>query len=486
MAAPSGHSEPEPVAGDGEFDFAEAGGGDDAPGVPQAQAASGGGSASRAGSPPQGAGIAGATLGEGTDEGAGAAADFSFSEEDFPASASPGAGAGGAALAETDHARTDGTAAGKAGESGGRGGMSLADGPEEAPDQSPPLPGPQEGSPVSLSAMLPPPDDWVFGSAAVSGEAAEAVRRRIETVARQAGLIGPAGSPTDVGDAPAAADFAEFGEPSTGGAAGLSSRSLHPWPGQGGGAGRGGAERAADRGGSDSQRSGSQRSGPSPSTGASGSPAAVLPAGAIAGHAAGKKAKRRTGVAEAGRLVCAFWLEGECYGLDVAAVGRVVVVEGIRRVPLTPPAVLGVCNLRGQVLTVVDIATVLGLEPRPWQPTGWDAGGSAVTAGTGKDAGSVAVAAGTGVSTVHRSAVRAAGESVVVINHGGLNIGARIRRPEAVFPITPETWRPPPRAGEHVAVRGLLVPTGRKGLAVTVLDADLLAGKLRDLRPTGA
>jgi purine-binding chemotaxis protein CheW len=58
-------------------------------------------------------------------------------------------------------------------------------------------------------------------------------------------------------------------------------------------------------------------------------------------------------------------LRGERYAIDVAAV-----VEIERRADLTPvwgapPLVLGVRNLRGVVLPVLDLAAALGLPPHP-------------------------------------------------------------------------------------------------------------------------
>ena len=51
---------------------------------------------------------------------------------------------------------------------------------------------------------------------------------------------------------------------------------------------------------------------------------------------------------------------GEQYALPVSYVLEVVEIERLTPVPGAPPAVLGVCNLRGQVLPVVDPAPLLG------------------------------------------------------------------------------------------------------------------------------
>jgi chemotaxis signal transduction protein len=52
---------------------------------------------------------------------------------------------------------------------------------------------------------------------------------------------------------------------------------------------------------------------------------------------------------------------GESYALPVDAVLEVAELEGITPVPGATPTVLGVRNLRGAVLPVVDLAGVLGL-----------------------------------------------------------------------------------------------------------------------------
>jgi purine-binding chemotaxis protein CheW len=57
-----------------------------------------------------------------------------------------------------------------------------------------------------------------------------------------------------------------------------------------------------------------------------------------------------------------FRVEKERYGLPLAAVREVVVPpERFTRVPRAPPAVRGVMNLRGRVVTVVELGPLLGL-----------------------------------------------------------------------------------------------------------------------------
>lgn len=64
---------------------------------------------------------------------------------------------------------------------------------------------------------------------------------------------------------------------------------------------------------------------------------------------------------DAGRYVV-FLVAGSRYALPLASVREVVVTPGgFARVPRAPPAVTGVINLRGRVVTVVDLRPVLGV-----------------------------------------------------------------------------------------------------------------------------
>jgi purine-binding chemotaxis protein CheW len=61
-----------------------------------------------------------------------------------------------------------------------------------------------------------------------------------------------------------------------------------------------------------------------------------------------------------------FRVEKERYGLPLSAVREVVVPPGrFTRVPRAPPAISGVMNLRGRVVTVVEMRQLLGLPEGP-------------------------------------------------------------------------------------------------------------------------
>ncbi|MBF0264408.1 MAG: chemotaxis protein CheW [Gammaproteobacteria bacterium] len=59
-----------------------------------------------------------------------------------------------------------------------------------------------------------------------------------------------------------------------------------------------------------------------------------------------------------------FMLEGEKYGIDVMHVKEVLRDIEIAPVPGAPPYVLGIINLRGNVVTVVDTRSRFNLPPR--------------------------------------------------------------------------------------------------------------------------
>ena len=55
---------------------------------------------------------------------------------------------------------------------------------------------------------------------------------------------------------------------------------------------------------------------------------------------------------------------GEMMGLPILQVQDVFVPEGITRVPLAPTEIAGVINLRGRIVTLVDLRSRFGMAPR--------------------------------------------------------------------------------------------------------------------------
>jgi purine-binding chemotaxis protein CheW len=60
-----------------------------------------------------------------------------------------------------------------------------------------------------------------------------------------------------------------------------------------------------------------------------------------------------------------FRLDGDLYGVEVEHVQEVLRSQNLTRVPLAPPAVAGLINLRGQVVTAIELRERLGRPPRP-------------------------------------------------------------------------------------------------------------------------
>ncbi|MGH7392607.1 MAG: chemotaxis protein CheW [Candidatus Rokuibacteriota bacterium] len=61
---------------------------------------------------------------------------------------------------------------------------------------------------------------------------------------------------------------------------------------------------------------------------------------------------------------CVIAFEGELFALDVTAVREVVVFEDWKAVPLAPAHVIGIANLRGAVVPIVDARAALRLPAR--------------------------------------------------------------------------------------------------------------------------
>ena len=143
----------------------------------------------------------------------------------------------------------------------------------------------------------------------------------------------------------------------------------------------------------------------------------------------------------AARGVCAFWLAGRCFGLDLRWVGEVFALDAITRVPNAQPAIRGLFSLRGEPLVVLDLARILDLDD------------------TGQPAGKVGL----------------------VLRIGELAAAIQVERVESIIPAG-RGQLAPRSDGEHRAVIGLLDDRGASGAIVTVLDSELLVERLQALR----
>ncbi|WP_043115032.1 chemotaxis protein CheW [Solimonas soli] len=141
-----------------------------------------------------------------------------------------------------------------------------------------------------------------------------------------------------------------------------------------------------------------------------------------------------------GRWVC-FGLGAQDYGLAIGQVREVLKLTPIEPVPGTPPTIPGVINLRGQVVTVVDLRRHLGL---PAPPPGVEA-------------------------------------RIVIVMHEGETFGLLVDRIGDISKIAAGAIKPLPglhRDGDRFRFVG--VASCGQGRLLTLLDADaLLAGLLR-------
>ncbi|MFO0923691.1 MAG: chemotaxis protein CheW [Pirellulales bacterium] len=63
--------------------------------------------------------------------------------------------------------------------------------------------------------------------------------------------------------------------------------------------------------------------------------------------------------------LCTFMLDNQMFGVDVQSVQEVIRYQEMTEVPLAPDAVCGLINLRGQIVTAIDLRKRLGLPGRP-------------------------------------------------------------------------------------------------------------------------
>ncbi len=62
---------------------------------------------------------------------------------------------------------------------------------------------------------------------------------------------------------------------------------------------------------------------------------------------------------------CTFYLDGLFFGVEVMKVQEVLIYQKMTAVPLAPPVVRGLINLRGQIVTAIDLRRRLQLRERP-------------------------------------------------------------------------------------------------------------------------
>jgi purine-binding chemotaxis protein CheW len=63
-------------------------------------------------------------------------------------------------------------------------------------------------------------------------------------------------------------------------------------------------------------------------------------------------------------------IDGQSFGIPVLIVHDVLGPQRITRIPLAPPEVAGSLNLRGRIVTAIDVRLCLGLDKRPAEQPG--------------------------------------------------------------------------------------------------------------------
>lgn len=64
------------------------------------------------------------------------------------------------------------------------------------------------------------------------------------------------------------------------------------------------------------------------------------------------------------RQLCTFFLDEHVFGIDVVRVQEVLRYQEMTRVPRAPKEIRGLINLRGQIVSAIDMRTRLDLAPR--------------------------------------------------------------------------------------------------------------------------
>ena len=62
---------------------------------------------------------------------------------------------------------------------------------------------------------------------------------------------------------------------------------------------------------------------------------------------------------------CTFELDGQSFGIEVLTVQEIIRHQAMTRVPLAPATVTGLMNLRGQIVTAIDLRRRLEMPDRP-------------------------------------------------------------------------------------------------------------------------
>lgn len=136
------------------------------------------------------------------------------------------------------------------------------------------------------------------------------------------------------------------------------------------------------------------------------------------------------------RWVC-FGLSSQLYGLPIGEVQEVLAGTSIEPVPGTTPLVLGVINLRGSVVTVVDLRRHFGFPAEDSEQT-----------------------------------------RIIVVDHGSESLGLCVDRVADVRKLADGAIKPAPVTGSGSAEAGVRGMVSRSGELLTLLDLPRLLPQL--------
>jgi chemotaxis signal transduction protein len=161
--------------------------------------------------------------------------------------------------------------------------------------------------------------------------------------------------------------------------------------------------------------------------------------------AARDSAPKTQGVANS---LCVFWLGNQCFALDTAVVREAVSIDTLAPVPLAPAPVLGLFNLRGVPVSLVDLAALLDL---PHPPRDFDSPGHAASV-------------------------------ALVVQSKTLLTGVLVDRMEVVLPAGRGRFARSSADQEEAYVAGFLELADRDGFVATVLDPAALEQRFESLK----
>jgi len=155
--------------------------------------------------------------------------------------------------------------------------------------------------------------------------------------------------------------------------------------------------------------------------------------GSIEARSAGTSLEGRGGERQ---HVSVFRLGEVRYAIEIAYVGELIKLDRFTSLPLTPPEILGIYNLRGTALAIVDLAKLLSF---PHVPNLTDE------------------------------------PTVLILGSGDIKAGVTISRMESVHSIDPAQVKPSDFGDEHPSVLGIIELDGQDQ-ATLLSGAEIIRG----------